>query len=210
MRPSGAFRPGTLRIAGQAPGRLLIRIAAGFAIGLALWLALAPAYERGVAAAAEAILRTAERPAVTRLQAKGGEILVDRADFPPAAPRPGLPAADLHFNVVILAALLAATAPIRPGRIGIALLALFAVHVLALCCQVESLYATRLGPWSEANYGAFARNFWATAFHGYQIAGRFAAPFAIWWPLGGSEAMGRGEERKPKGLSRRKKRRVKG
>ena len=199
-----------MRIAGQAPGRLLFRIAAGFAIGLALWLALSPAYEKAVAAAAEAVLRALERPAVTRLAAKGGEFLVDRADFPPAAPRPGLPAADLHFNLVILAALLAAFPPIRPGRAAVALLVLFAVHILALCCQVESLYATRLGPWSEANYGPFARNFWATAFHGYQIAGRFAAPFAIWWPLGGSEAMGRGEERKPKGISRRKKRRVKG
>ena len=130
---------------------------------------------------------------------------MDRADFPPAAPRPGLPAADLHFNFVILASLFALSWPLRPGRTALGLLALFAVHVLALCCQVESLYATRLGPWSEANYGVFARNFWATAFHVYQIAGRFAAPFAIWWPLGGAEAMGRGEAERAKGPARRRK-----
>jgi hypothetical protein len=202
VRPLGTFRLGTFRVAGQPPGRLLFRIAAGFAIGLAVWLALSPPYEKVVAAASETALRALERPAVTRLTARGGEILVDRADFPPAAPRPGLPAADLHFNLVILAALLAAFSPIRPGRAALALLALFAVHVLALCCQVESLYATRLGPWSEANYGTLARNFWATAFHAYQIAGRFAAPFAIWWPLGGSEAMGR-ETVKAKGPARK-------
>ena len=126
-----------------------------------------------------------------------------------AAPRPGLPAADLHFNFVILAALLAASWPVRGGRAAataIALAALFLVHVLALCSQVESLYATRLGPWSEANYGVFARNFWATAFHAYQIAGRFAAPFAIWWPFGGAELMGR-EKVSRKGPARKAKRR---
>ena len=193
-----------MKIGGQAPGRLLLRIAAGFAVGLGLWVSLSPVYEKALAAGSEAVLRTFERPPVTRLWARGGEILVDRSDFPPAAPRPGLPAADLHFNMVILVSLIAAFSPIRPGRAALACLALFAVHVLALCCQVESLYATRLGPWSEANYGPFERNFWATAFHAYQIAGRFAAPFAIWWPLAGSEAMARTVEAKRKGRSRRK------
>jgi hypothetical protein len=198
-----------LKIGAEHPGRLLVRVVLGFAIGLGLWLALSPVYERTVAAAAEVVLRAAERPAVTRLSARGGEIVVDRADFPPAAPRPGLPAADLHFNFVILGALFAASWPVRRGRaavVAIALAALFLVHVLALCCQVESLYATRLGPWSEANYGTFARNFWAAAFHGYQIAGRFAAPFAIWWPLGGADLMGR-EKVSRKGPARKGKRR---
>lgn len=174
-------------------GRMILRGAIGFAIGLGIWLALSPPYERAVAGTAEGVLRLAESPAVTRLDARSGEIIVERGDFPPAAPRPGLPAADLHFNFVILAALFAFVPPFRAGRAAIAAAILFAVHVVALCCQVESLYATRLGPWSEAHYGPFARNFWASAFHVYQIAGRFAAPFAIWWPLGGWEA--RPEER---------------
>ncbi len=160
-----------------------MRGAAGFAVGLALWLALSAPYERAVAFAAEALLRLGEHPAVTRITPRGGEFVIDRSDFPPAAPRPGLPAADLHFNLVILAALLAALPPARGSRVLLAFALLYVVHVVALCCQVESLYATRLGAWSEANYGAFARNAWAAAFHVYQIAGRFAAPFAIWWPL---------------------------
>jgi hypothetical protein len=168
------------------PGPLLrtvLRAACGFAVGLALWAAFSAPYERAVAAFAETILRVSERPAVTQLAARNGEIVIDRSDFPPAAPRPGLPAGDLHFNFVILTALLASTTPLRAGRVLAASALLFAVHVLALCCQVEALYATRLGAWSEANYGIFARNAWAAAFHFYQIAGRFAAPFAIWWPL---------------------------
>lgn len=190
---------------GPVPGRVLLRAAGGFLAGLAVWAALSAPYERLVAGVAEAVLRTAERPAVTRLSAKGGEIIVERSDFPPAAPRPGLPAADLHFNFVILTALFALATPFRAGRAAAALALLFAVHVVALSCQVESLYATRLGAWSEANYGVFARNAWAAAFHFYQIAGRFAAPFAIWWPL----ALGDRTDEKPaaKGPARRKKRR---
>ena len=189
----------------SAARRALLKGAAGFVAGLAVWLALAPPYERAVASVSETVLRLGERPAVTRLTARRGEFVVDRSDFPPAAPRPGLPSADLHFNFVMLAALLAALPPLRASRIFLAFGLLFVVHVVALCCQVESLYATRLGAWSEANYGAFARNAWASAFHVYQIAGRFAAPFAIWWPLAWREPA-QDEVRKGPARRRRRKR----
>jgi hypothetical protein len=188
-----------------APRRALFRVAIGFLLGLAFWYALSPPYERLLAFAAEPVLRVFERPAVTRLSAANGEILVDRSDFPPAAPRPGLPAADLHFNFVILAALFGFSPSRRIRQAAVAAGILFAVHVIALCCQVESLYATRLGAWSAANYGTFARNFWSTSFHIYQIAGRFAAPFAIWWPLAGWVSAARPAT--VKGPARRKKRR---
>lgn len=163
--------------------RAALRGLAGFAVGLAIWAGFSAPYERLLARTAELVLRAGESPAVTRLDAKNGEIVVERTDFPPAAPRPGLPAADIHFDFVVLATLFAATRPFRAERAIAAVAILFAVHVAALVCQVESLYATRLGAWSEAHYGVFARNFWASAFHVWQIAGRFAAPFAIWWPL---------------------------
>ena len=166
--------------------RPALRGAIGFVLGVALWSALSAPYERLLAGTAEAVLRAGERPAVTRLDAKNGEIVVERSDFPPAAPRPGLPASDIHFDFVILVALFAATRPFRFERALLAAAILFVLHVAAVVCQVESLYATRLGAWSEAHYGVFARNFWAGAFHVWQIAGRFAAPFAIWWPLGRS------------------------
>ena len=166
----------------------LVRLAAGFAAGLAFWLAFASPYERAVAAGAELLVRSGERPPVTTLAAQGGEIRVDRADFPPASPRPGLPAADLHFNFVMLAALFAlGPRPLQPGPFGrfwIAAGLLFVVHVAALVFQVESVYALRLGPWSTEHYGPFARNFWAAGFHFYQIVGRFAAPFVLWWGVG--------------------------
>jgi hypothetical protein len=169
-------------------GASALRLAIGFALGLAFWFAFSAPYERAVAAAAQGLTRLFERPATTSLEARGGEIRVDRADFPPDSPRPGLPAADLHFNFVLLAALFALTP--RPlgganlARFAAAAAILYLVHVAALCAQLQSLYATSLGPWSDAHYGTTARNLWAGAFHFWQVAGRFAAPFALWWGLG--------------------------
>jgi hypothetical protein len=165
----------------------LARLALGFATGLAFWLVFSPPYGRFLAWTAQTAIRLFERPPVTRLAASGGEILVDRADFPPASPRPGLDGPDLHFNFVLLCALFALDRhPLSPrpfGRFWTAAALLALVHVGALVFQVESVYATRLGPWSEAHYGTFARNVWAGGFHFYLIAGRFAAPFALWWAL---------------------------
>jgi hypothetical protein len=188
-RKKGVARPRGARL--RLDGRAALRLTAGFGAGLAFWLAFSAPYEKTVAGAAEFLLRLFERPAVTSLVARAGEIFVDRSDFPPASPRPGLPAADLHFNFVLLAALFAlAPHPLelrRFGRFWIAAGGLWAIHVLALVFQVEALYATRLGAWSDAHYGALARNIWAGGFHFYQIAGRFAAPFALWWALGNFE-----------------------
>lgn len=178
VAPSGGAR---IRL----DGRAALRLAAGFGAGLAFWLAFSAPYEKTVAGAAQFLLRLFESPAVTTLAAPGGEIRVDRSDFPPASPRPGLPAADLHFNFVLLAALFAlAPHPLEPRRFGrfwIAAAGLWAIHVAALVFQVEALYSTRLGAWSEANYGPVARNVWTAGFHFYQIAGRFAAPFVLWF-----------------------------
>lgn len=189
-RTKGAEKPPDPRL--RLDGAAALRLALGFAAGLFLWLAFSAPYERAVAAAAEALLRAFESPAVTTLAASKGEIRVDRSDFPPSSPRPGLPAADLHFNFVLLATLFALGSHPLAGenlaRFCFAAAALFAIHVVALVFQVESLYATRLGPWSEAHYGVFARNLWAGGFHFYQIAGRFAAPFALWWGLGRPQA----------------------
>jgi hypothetical protein len=181
------------RAARVVPRPALLRALIGFAVGLLFWLGLSRPYETGLAAAAEAVLRATESPPVSRLEAKDGEFLVLRADFPPAAPRPGLPAGDIHFNFVLLCALFALERRPWRGRVvgafwlGAALLAV--VHVVALVFQVRALYAVHLGPWSAAHYGAFARNFWAGGFHFYQVAGRFAAPFAIWWALRKDEGL---------------------
>jgi hypothetical protein len=165
-----------------------IRLVAGFLLALAFWFLFSTIYEGAVAPAAELLIRTGESPAVTRLEAPGKEFLLRRSDIPPGAKQPGLPSADLHFNFVLLAALFALhRSPWRTDRVLrllLAMLCLYVVHVVFLVFEVESLYATRFADWSMAHYGTVARNFWAAGFHFYQIAGRFAAPFAIWWVFG--------------------------
>ena len=180
--------------------RTLPLLCVGFAAGVAFWFGFRQSYERPLAAGAEFLLRRIERPPVTRLEATGGEILVERSDFPPDSPRPGLPADDIHFNFVLLTALFALQPHFFEGRsllrlaAGVALL--FLVQVVALALQVESVYATRLGDWSAVHYGALARNLWAGGFHFYLIAGRFAAPFVLWWLLARREVNGsHGSER---------------
>ncbi len=190
--------------------RAVIRLLLGFLVALGVWFLFAPAYERAVAPAAEFLIRLGERPGVTRLEAPGGEFLVNRADFPPGAPHPGLPAPDLHFNFVLLAAFFALSPrPWRGDRVVRLLLAVFClylIHVVFLVFQVQSVYATSLGAWSGAHYGAMARNFWAAGFHFYQIAGRFAAPFVLWWLFGRTELAASAE--RPPGPRRRKKKKT--
>ncbi|MFN2386714.1 MAG: hypothetical protein ABR576_10590 [Thermoanaerobaculia bacterium] len=167
--------------------RAVLRVFIGFILAIVFWSAFSKPYERVVARSAELVLRAFERPAVTRLEAVSPGFRIERRDFPPGSPRPVLPAADLHFNFVLLVSLFALDPrpweSQRVARLLVAVALLFVVHVAALAIQVQSVYATALGPWSAARYGAVARNFWGGAFHFYQVAGRFAAPFAIWWPL---------------------------
>jgi hypothetical protein len=188
-------------------GRSAVRGLVGFLLALAFWFGFSGAYEKTIAAGSEALINLFESPNVTRLDAKSGEIVLDRRDFPPGSARPGLSGPDIHFNFVLLAALFALDPrPLRGAHVArflTACAALWLIHVLALFLQVHSVYATRLGAWSVANYGKVARNVWAAGWHFYLIAGRFAAPFALWWFFGRREE----EEALEKSAARRKRRR---
>jgi hypothetical protein len=113
--------------------------------------------------------------------------VIDRADFPSTSDRPSLPADDLTFDVIFFLALAATTPGLFRDRavrgILVSLAILFALHVLALVAGVEAFYATRLGAWSAAHYGAFTRNLWATAAHFWRFVGCYAAAFLLWWFL---------------------------
>ena len=168
-------------------GRTLSKGAAGFLAGVAIWAGLSEPYHRTLAGPAQALIRTFESPPVTRLRAEKREIILDRDDFLPSSPRPGVPADDLDFNVAIFAALFASRrdpfsdAALRRLALGAGLLWL--THVAAIVFAVENIDATAMGEWSAAHYGWTARNFWATGHHFYRIAGMFAVPFALWWAL---------------------------
>jgi hypothetical protein len=188
--------------------RALLRALVGFVLAIAFWFGFSRPYEATVAVAAQALTNVFESPDVTRLDSGKGEFLLDRRDFPPGSARPGLPAPDIHFNFVLLAALFAMDRrPLEAAHVARFLAAagiLWVVHVLALAFQVQSIYATSLGAWSDAHYGRLSSNFWATGWHFYQIAGRFAAPFALWWFFGRREEDESAEKRGRSGRKRKR------
>lgn len=166
--------------------RVALKALAGFAAGLALWAFLSPQYDRAIAAVSEKIMRTFEKPPVTRLRmAEDGFVSVDRADFDPRSPRPAIPIRDLTFNVILLTALFAASKRTFSDRnIGgflIAALLLAATHVLGAIAEVMSIYVAKLGMWSRVTYGDFARNFWGVANHFYRVVLMYAIAFMLWW-----------------------------
>jgi hypothetical protein len=163
----------------------LAKGAAGFLAGFIVWWALSSPYARLLASVSETLMRLAERPPVTRLAADGTELVIDRDDFPRASPRPGLLLMDLTANIIVLTTLFAVTRhPVSDrNMIGLLLgsLSLVVVHVIAVIVNVESIYALRLGAWSERNYGPVARNLWGAGAHFYSVVGVFGTAFALWW-----------------------------
>jgi hypothetical protein len=163
----------------------LAKGAAGFLFGLCLWWAMAVPYARLLAAVTEPVIRVAEHLPVTHLIANGAEITIDRSDFPRSSPRPALALTELTSNIILLTTLFSVNRKALSDRnvLGLLLasLALIVVHIAAVAFNVQSIYALRLGPWSRANYGTAARNFWGAGAHFYSVIGAFGAAFVLWW-----------------------------
>lgn len=163
----------------------LVKGAIGFILGFILWWALSTPYARLLANLSEPLIRLAERPPVTHLIAEGTELTIDRDDFPRASPRPGLLLMDLTANIILLTTLFSVTRkPLSDRNVRgllLACLALIVVHITAVIVNVQSIYALRLGAWSERHYGPVARNIWGAGAHFYSLVGVFGAAFALWW-----------------------------
>jgi hypothetical protein len=176
--PEGGARAG---VAALARGVLLWLVPVTL-----VWLLATPLYNRVLGRTTESLVRLTERPASTRLHFKGAhDLLVTRADY-----RAGqgflhtIRVTDIQFNLILVGALFLAV-PGEPWRrrlaaLGWALAATVAFHLLLLFCWVKFVYATQLGEWSLAHYGAFGRNFWGLAKHTLDLPLKFALPFALW------------------------------
>jgi hypothetical protein len=132
------------------------------------------------------ILAVCEHPAVTDLPAKGDhDAYVVRRDFPPAHSLVyPFRVSDVHFHLLLLGALFLAVPGIpwreRLGNLAVAVLITFAYDVLLVIFIVESTYATHLGAWSLAHYGAFARNFYGLGKHLLDLPFKLALPLVLW------------------------------
>lgn len=173
--------------------RTALRALAGFALGLAVYVLITPAYDSFIAAIAQRAIHLGEDPNVTRLRrADDGNVTVDRTDFDPRSKRPGIPVRDLTFNFVLLTALFAVSKrPFSDRNIGgfvLASVLLAVTHVLGVVAEVMSIYAAKLGMWSTVHYSSFERNFWGVANHFYRLVFMYAIAFALWWVLRGPDA----------------------
>jgi hypothetical protein len=164
---------------------ILAKGATGFLLGLVFWWALSSPYARLLASLSEPLIRIAERPPVTRLIPNGTELTIDRSDFPRESPRPGLLLMDLTANIIVLTTLFAVNRkPLSDRNVAgllLASLVLVLVHVAAVVANVQSIYALRLGAWSDRNYSSAAQNFWGAGAHFYSVIGVFGSAFALWW-----------------------------
>jgi hypothetical protein len=166
--------------------RTALKAIAGFLVGLAAWVFLTPAYDRAIAAGAEATMRAFEKPKVTRIEpAADNFVTVDRADFDPRSQRPAISIGDLTFNIALLLALFAASKRTFSDRnIGgflIALVLLAFTHVFGTITDVMAIYVAKLGMWSTVHYSAIERNVWGVLNHFYRLVLMYAFAFALWW-----------------------------
>lgn len=153
-----------------------------------VWLLITPFYNRFLAASAQNLLHLVESPNVTELVSApqgDGYYFILRNDFPPAKRRVySLRVTDIHFHLLLLAVLFLAVPRVpwrqRLGNLGWALLVAVFFHILLVFFWVKFAYATQLGSWSLANYGAFARNFYGLGKHLLDLPFKLAFPLALW------------------------------
>ncbi|MDX1583082.1 MAG: hypothetical protein R3338_05705 [Thermoanaerobaculia bacterium] len=168
----------------------VLKALGGFAAGVALWAGFSPFYRQALVPPAELILHLTEPTNVTELlENEGGGIIVNRSDFPPESPRPGVATRDLTFNVVLLCALFALSRKTfsnsNVAGFGLAMIVLWLTHILAVVVRVKKIYAFQLGEWSMVHYGDLSRNVWGSLDHFYRVIGMFAVAFVLWWFLRG-------------------------
>lgn len=153
-----------------------------------VWWVATPLYNRFLVAAGENLLHLVERPDVTELAPAtqgDGYWLILRKDFPPAKARVySLRVTDLHFHLMLLAALFLAVPDVpwreRLAGLGWAMLIAVFFHIALVFFWVKFAYATQLGTWSLENYGAFARNFYGLGKHLLDLPFKLAFPLVLW------------------------------
>ncbi len=151
-----------------------------------VWAAITPLYNRFLATAAENLLLFSESPNVTDLLVQGAHTAhIQRRDFPPSRSLVGtIRVTDLHFHLVLLAALFMAVPGVpwreRLSNLAWALLISAFFHLLLLFFWVKFVYATQLGSWSLAHYGPFSRNLFGLGKHLLDLPFKLSLPLVLW------------------------------
>lgn len=163
--------------------RFLRNAAVALPAAIVFWLLLTPFYNVFLRHAGERLVRLGERPAVTRLLPETRHtLIVTRADLRGRLRL--IRVTDIHFPLVLLGLLFLATPGLPPGRrletLGWALLVAVFFHLLSLVAWVKFVYATQLGAWSSAHYGAVRQNVYGLAKHLLDLPFKLALPVLLW------------------------------
>jgi hypothetical protein len=167
-------------------GRLIRNILLWIVPVWLVWTVLTPVYNRFVKTAAENLLLLSESPNVTELLMQDPHTAhIRRRDFPPSRSLVGsVRVTDLHFHLVLLAALFLAVPDVpwreRLANLGWAVLIAVFFHLLLLFLWVKFVYATQLGSWSLAHYGPFARNVFGLGKHLVDLPFKLSLPLILW------------------------------
>ncbi|MGV8041885.1 MAG: hypothetical protein AB2L07_18105 [Thermoanaerobaculaceae bacterium] len=151
---------------------------------VALWLAVRSGYNTALTSTAQGLCRLFEQPPVTQVTSDGEAAIIGRSDMRADSGRLRYPLTQIHFNLIpALALVLALPGWRRPDgwqRLATMLLLLVISHVLSLVWHVQYFFATGLGPWSLANYGAVSREVLGGLRYFFDIAVTFALPLLLW------------------------------
>ena len=175
--------------------RFLRQVALWLVPSVLLWIAVTPFYNRFLRASAQNLVRLGERPAVTHLyEAPKSEkranqdvhyLVITRDDH--TVKNKGflysVRTTDLHFPMVYLWAMFMAVPGVpwttRLARTGWATLIQIFFHIVLLVFWVKFAFATQLGDWSQAHYGAFGQTFWGLGKHLLDLPFKFGLPLIL-------------------------------
>jgi hypothetical protein len=155
-----------------------LRFIAGAIAGFLFWWYATPIYNDAISAAAAQILQIDKRLCGPAADSVERNVFVrPRLCIVPTAT---IPADQLTYNIILLAALFA-----MGGRNVLAFLVSCVVviltHILSLAVSIESTYANANGAWSQQHYSAFERQLWISTEFFWRLVGMFAIVFACWW-----------------------------
>jgi hypothetical protein len=164
--------------------RFLRRLPLAIVGAALLWLAVRPIYDPALAWVTQGLSRLTEQPAATQIVVLDGTATIGRRDLRADSARFTLAMAQVDFNLVpFLALMLALPGWVRRDglmRLATALLMLFMAHALTLLWQVQFLFATSLGPWSQATYSSLERNVIGSLKYFFDIPLTFTLPLLLW------------------------------
>jgi len=167
-------------------GRLVRNVLLWTIPAWAAWSLLTPIYNRFLVVAAENLLQISESPNVTDIYLPGNhDAYVHRRDFPQARSLAhAFRVTDVHFHFVLLGALFLAVPGVprrkRLENLGWAVLVTVFFDLFLCFFVVKAAYATKLGAWSLAHYGPFARNAYGLVRHLLDLPFKLGLPLRLW------------------------------